>query len=280
MAALDQAATASMEVRRFDVGEAHRAGDLIGDMFTRRCAGAIVEHAFPVSTMTELAARIRAGVAGLPQATAPTFSGGLFGVPLVLSGEDLNDYLAAAEQFRAAIEPLFASAGGLEGRLCDILAHVGGGRRVEVARAGDGRAYLPASIRVLVPGDSLPIHYENGTTKYESMRALLARVDATTIMSFYLTIELADEGGTLQYFSTDCSGDGDRIVGSLGGPEKARAILAARGYIEVFPGVGDLLLFDGGRNYHLVTEVRRGTRWTLGGFFALTTEHDRVFYWG
>ena len=279
MAAVDQAVTASMEVRRFDAGEVHRSGDLIGDMFARRCAGAVVEHLFPLSTMAELAERIRAGVAGLPQATAPTFRGGLFGVPLVLSGADLGDYLTAAEQFRAAVEPLFASAGGLEARLRDTLAHVAGGRRVEVARAEDGRAYLPASIRVLVAGDSLPIHYENGTTKYDSMRALLARVDATTIMSFYLTIELAEEGGTLQYFSTDCSGDGDRIIGDLGGPEKARAILGARGYIDVFPGIGDLLLFDGGRNYHLVTEVRRGTRWTLGGFFALTKGHDRVFYW-
>jgi hapalindole-type alkaloid chlorinase len=279
MAELTQAVTPSMEVRRFDVGEADRCGDLIGDMFTRRCAGAIVEHVFSASMMAELTARIRRGVAGLPQATASTFRGGLFGVPLVLSGEDLNDYLAAAEHFRAAIEPLFASEGGLEACLRDTLARVAGGRSVEVARAEDGRAYLPASIRVLVAGDSLPIHYENGTTKYDSMRPLLARIDRTTIMSFYLTVELAEEGGTLQYFSTDCSGDGDRIIGDLGGPEKARAILAARGYIDVFPGVGDLLVFDGGRHYHLVTEVHRGTRWTLGGFFALTKEHDRVLYW-
>ncbi len=269
----------SIEVRRFDFGQADRSGDLVGDMFARRCAGAIVEHVFSVATMAELATRVRGGVAGLPQATAPTFRGGLFGVPLVLTGEDLNDYLIAAEQFRAAIEPLFTSVGGLEARLSETLARVAGGRRVEVARAEDGRAYLPASIRVLVAGDSLPIHYENGTTKYDSMRRLLPQVDATTIMSFYLTVELAEEGGTLQYFSTDCSGDGDRIIGDLGGPEQAREILAARGYIDVFPGVGDLLLFDGGRNYHLVTEVRRGTRWTLGGFFALTKEHDRVLYW-
>jgi len=279
MAELAQPSTSSMEVRRFDVGEAGRCGDVIGDMFTRRCAGAIVERVFAPSMMTELATTIRRGVPGLPRATAPTFSGGLFGVPLVLSGEDLNDYLVAAEEFRVAIEPLFVSVGGLEARLRDTLAQLAGGRVVEVARAEDGRAYLPASIRVLVAGDSLPIHFENGTKKYDSMRPLLARVDATTIMSFYLTVELPEDGGTLQYFSTDCLGDGDRIIGDLGGPEKARAVLGARGYIDVLPGVGDLLVFDGGRNYHLVTEVLRGTRWTLGGFLALTKEHERVLYW-
>ncbi len=276
---LAESATPSMQVRRFDVDEADRCGDLIGDMFTRRCAGAVVERVFSPSMMAELTATIRRGIAGLPQATAPTFRGGLFGVPLVLSPEDLNDYLVAAEAFRAAIEPLFASAGGLEARLRDTLARVAGGRAVEVARAEDGRAYLPASIRVLVAGDSLPIHYENGTVRYDSMRSLLGRVDATTIMSFYLTVELPEEGGQLQYFTTDCSGDGDRIIGDLGGPEAAQVILAERGYIDVCPGIGDLLIFDGGRNYHLVTEVRRGTRWTLGGFIALTKEHERVLYW-
>ena len=279
MAERSHATTPSMEVRRFDVADANRFGDLIGDMFARRCAGGIVEHVFSPTTMADLTATIRRGVPGLPQATAPTFRGGLFGIPLVLSGADLNDYLAAAEQFRAAIEPLFASTGGLEARLHGTLARVAGGRSVEVARAEDGRAYLPASIRVLVEGDSLPIHYENGTTKYDSMRPLLARIDASTIMSFYVTVALAEEGGTLQYFTTDCFGDGDRIIGDLGGPEKARAVLAARGCIDVCPGVGDLLLFEGGRHYHLVTEIRRGTRWTLGGFLALTKEQDRVLYW-
>src|SRR4029450_337354 len=101
MAELAQATTPSLEVRRFDVGEADRCGDLIGDMFTRRCAGAIVEHLFSPSTMAEVAASVRRGVAGLPQATAPTFSGGLFGVPLVLTGEDLKDSLVAGEEFGA-----------------------------------------------------------------------------------------------------------------------------------------------------------------------------------
>jgi hypothetical protein len=80
-------------------------------------------------------------------------------------------------------------------------------------------------------------------------------------------------------FTTDCSGDGNRIIGDLGGPERARAILAERGCMEVLPGVGDMLVFDGGRHYHLVTEVQRGTRWTLGGFVVFSKNRDRVLYW-
>jgi hypothetical protein len=84
---------------------------------------------------------------------------------------------------------------------------------------------------------------------------------------------------TIDYFIQRIPRYRSRIIGDLGGPEAAQVILAERGYIDVCPGVGDLLIFDGGRNYHLVTEVRRGTRWTLGGFIALTKEHERVLYW-
>jgi hypothetical protein len=216
----------------------------------------------------------------MPRAVAGTFKGGLYGTPLVLGSEDLQDYLRDAERFRAAIAPLFASSGGLEGRIESVLARIGGGLPVEVARADDGRGYVPATVRVLVAGDSLPIHYENGTTKYASMKRLLPQVDTETIISFYIPVALPEAGGILEVFTTDCSGDGDRIIQELGGPERARTILAQRGCIEVRPAVGDMLVFDGGRHYHLVTEVQGNTaRWTLGGFLAFAKDHDRIFYW-
>ena len=111
------------------------------------------------------------------------------------------------------------------------------------------------------------------------MKKLLPELDGETIMSFYIPVALPRSGGVLEVFATDCSGDGDRIIQDLGGPERARAILAERGRIEVRPGVGDMLVFDGGRHYHLVTEISAGARWTLGGFFAFTGDHSRILYW-
>jgi hypothetical protein len=200
-------------------------------------------------------------------------------MPLVMGSEDLQDYLENAERFGVAIAPLFAAAGGLERRIESVLARIAGGLPVDVARTEKGRPYLPATIRVLIEGDSLPIHYENGTTRAASMKPILSQLDAETIMSFYVPVSLPEEGGILEVFTTDCSGDGHRIIGDLGGPERAREILAERGRIEILPGVGDMLLFDGGRHYHLVTEVRHGARWTLGGFFAYTKDHGRIVYW-
>jgi hypothetical protein len=260
-------------------GDLDRHPDLLGDIYRRRHVGAIVRNVFEPAHMAALAEHLRAGVDGMPRAVAPTFKGGLYGVPLVMASEDLQDYLRDAERFRTALAPLFAAAGGLEARIESVFAPLAGGLPVSVARSDDGRAYLPATIRVLVEGDSLPIHYENGTTRAAAMKPILSRLDRETIMSFYVPVALALEGGVLEVFTTDCSGDGHRIIGDLGGPERARTILAARGYVEVLPGVGDMLLFDGGRHYHLVTEVVSGARWTLGGFFAYTKDHDRILYW-
>jgi len=273
-------ATSPLEVLTVEVAELGAYPDLLGDIYRRRYTGAIVRRVFEPRAMADLAARLAAGLDGMPRAVAPTFKGGLYGTPLVMGSEDLADYLGDADRFRAAIAPLFAATGGLEQRIESVLGQISGGLPVEVARAADGRGYVPATIRVLVEGDSLPIHYENGTTRYASMKRLLPQVDAETIMSFYAPVALPEAGGILEVFTTDCSGDGDRIINDLGGPERARAVLAERGRIEVLPGVGDLLLFDGGRHYHLVTEVRGNrARWTLGGFFAFAKHHDRILYW-
>jgi hypothetical protein len=45
------------------------------------------------------------------------------------------------------------------------------------------------------------------------------------------------------------------------------------------PGVGDLLVFDGGRHYHEVTRVAGRARWTLGGFLALGRDHRSIYFW-
>jgi len=276
----DALATSPLEVLTIDVADLDRHPDLLEDIYRRRYTGVIVRRVFEPTSMAELAARLAAGLDGMPRAVAPTFKGGLYGTPLVMGAEDLHDYLVDAARFRAAIAPLFAATGSLESRIESVLGRIAAGLPVEVARADDGRGYVPATIRVLVEGDSLPIHYENGTTRYASMKRLLPRVDTETIISFYVPVALPEAGGILEVFTTDCSGDGDRIIQELGGPERARSILTQRGRIEVLPGVGDMLVFDGGRHYHLVSEVRGArARWTLGGFIAFAKDHDRILYW-
>ncbi len=280
MAEIAQRLTDALEVSSFGVGDVGSHPDLLEDLFRRRRIGAILRGVFPEAAMSDVASRLDEGVDGVPRAVAPTFSGGLYGRPLVMGAEDLKDYLDDAELFRSGMRGLFASLGGLEERIASQLRAMAGGRPVEVARTEEGREYLPVTFRALVEGDSLPIHYENGTAQHDSMKPLLRQIDPEALMSFYIPLTLPESGGVLEVYTTDCSGDGERIIGDLGGPEKAKVILAERGFVEVRPGVGDMLVFDGGRHYHLVTEVRGArSRWTLGGFFAFTKDHGRILYW-
>src|ERR1041384_1365850 len=222
----------ALPVMVLDVPDIHRHPDLLDAIFRRQYMGAIVRGVFTPARMAEVVSNLHAGVDGMPRAVVPTFKGGLYGTPLVMGSEDLRGYLDDAARFRSAIEPLFGSSGGLETCIESILGPLAAGRPVEVPRAHDGRGYVPATIRVLVDGDSLPIHYENGTTKYASMKRLLPQVDAETIMSFYVPMALPGAGGVLEVFTTDCSGDGDRIIQDLGGPERALPILTERGCNE------------------------------------------------
>ena len=263
-----------------DGADVQQHPDLLERIFQRQYMGAIVRGVFAPAHMTEVVSRLGAGLEGMPRAVAPTFKGGLYGTPVVMGCEDLRTYLDDAGRFRSAIAPLFASCGGLEACIESTIGALAGGLPVELPCGDDGRAYVPATIRVLVDGDSLPIHYENGTTRYASMKRLLPQVDTETIMSFYVPMALPAAGGVLEVFTTDCSGDGDRIIEELGGPERALPILTERGCVEVLPGVGDMLLFDGGRHYHRVTEVQGSrARWTLGGFYAYAKDHRRILYW-
>jgi hypothetical protein len=98
-------------------------------------------------------------------------------------------------------------------------------------------------------------------------------------MSFYVPLVIPQNGGELRLFHTNCLKGGDSLIKRFGGEEKARPHFEERGFQIVAPGVGDLLVFDGGRWYHDVTAITAGSRWTLGGFLAVTRDHQAVYYW-
>jgi hypothetical protein len=46
------------------------------------------------------------------------------------------------------------------------------------------------------------------------------------------------------------------------------------------PGPGDLLIFDGGRYYHRVSQTQGDRpRRTIGGFLAFSKARDLIYYW-
>jgi hypothetical protein len=96
------------------------------------------------------------------------------------------------------------------------------------------------------------------------------------MMSFFLLLQPADEGGHLRIHDLhwdelsedDWSNDRTHL-----GP-----LLQGRRSHDVELGVGDLLLFDGGRWSHEVTPVQ-GNRWTAGGFMGGTADGEQFWMW-
>jgi hypothetical protein len=253
--------------------------DLLEDILTRRLGGVIVRGVYPPELLAAAIEQLQGGRDDVPQFRPHTIrKGAVYGWPLVGCDEVLDAYLDDARRFDAACASLFGLALRPAARVAEILAGLSGGRPVSVPKARDGRDYCAATIRFLSDGDSLPIHTENETFQAKPLRDLSPRLDRASLMSFYVPMALASAGGELRLYNVDCFEGGGGLIGRMGGNEEARPYFESRGYTVLRPGVGDLLLFDGGRQYHEVTELR-GARWTMGGVFAFTADHRAVHFW-
>lgn len=271
--------TEELHIAEIDAARAAEAGDVIGRMVAGSIAGIIVRGVLTAESAAELVRRLEPDTGALPVFRPPVFKGRVFGRPLVSATDGLSTYFDAAERFRVGAAELVADYPRLEQRIHDALTALAGGRPVGVPRSAGGRRYLAATIRVLIDGDRLPLHYENETLGRPVMNELRPALDLSTLMSFYIPLAVSASGGILRLFRTHCLDGGDSLVERLGGEERARAHFERRGFLRVLPGIGDLLVFDGGRWYHDVTPVEGGARWTLGGFLALTGDGSAVHYW-
>ena len=249
--------------------------------------GFVLRNVFPESVLQAAVARLEDRTAGwswtpqqtwdvserqfvlLGQSNTPNV-----GLP---DGPERGEYLDAAVRFRADAARVFGDW-ELEEALVSVASRLAGGRPVEVVREGDGRPYMPATIRRLPPGTAIPLHcggffLESGG--YDHLRELL---DARAQISWFVPLQTPDDGGVLQV--------GDLAWGAPDVPRleegfwDADAILAQRRFTPVRPRVGDMVVFDGGRWFHHVEPIRGArTRWTVGGFLGLSADRTRVLYW-
>lgn len=276
LAARAEAERAIADVAAGDVG---RQSDAIAQIFEGKLAGVIVRGVVDPEDAAALVRCIERERDSLPTFRPPVFKGCVYGRPLVSASDGLRSYLDDALRFRRRCAEIFPRYPEIERRVDDALRALGGGRPVSVPSDPEGRSYLPATVRALIEGDRLPLHYENETLRNPVMATLRPLLDASTLMSFYLPLATPAAGGLLRLFHTSCLDGGDSLINRLGGEERARAHFEEKGFQVVLPGIGDLLVFDGGRWYHDVTPIAGGCRWTLGGFLAVTRDHRAVHYW-
>jgi len=279
---MSAAAQLPRSVEYVDAGDTARVADGVAQVYAGELLAVIVRGVIPEDVVAAAVERLERGDTEIPQYSAPVFTGAMRGLPVVLAEDQLEQYYDDAAAYPARIDALFQTTPGFSQRINEALVGLAGGRPASVPVAPDGRRYLEANIRGLVPGDKLPLHFENATVVKSTMRHLSELIDVRAVMSFYLPLTIPDGGGELIVYEKYVSehDDGDSSVADLGGEEAALPVFRAMNQIKLLPGVGDLMVFDGGRWYHDVTTIEGPRkRWTAGGFLAMSRDHDAVYYW-
>lgn len=237
----------------------------------------VVPGALPPEACAAWAARLDAGERPAePTRFAREFEAWSFGPCLDQSEGDLEAYLARAASFERALR------GAAPG--CDVVAaalaalgRLAGGWPIERPAAADGRPYGLLTLRGLPPGGRIPPHCENEQLPRRAYDGLRARLDTRVLLSFYVTIRPADEGGELSVHDLGVEAIGARV-------RHGHSALADE--VDRAPAVrlsfqpGTMVLFDGGRRFHQVLPVRGARqRWTLGGFAAPSSDRSRLLVW-
>jgi hypothetical protein len=252
-----------------DVADLERRPEALTELLARRLMAVIVRGVYPPELMTEVVSRLARGADQVPVFRPHTIHrGAVYGWPLVACGAAIDQYLEQAAEFDAACGRLFGEGMRPATRIANVMRGLSGGRPVTVPLAPDGRPYCASTIR-----------YENESFHAPALRPLAAALDCSTLMSFYVQMAHADDGGELRLYHVDCMEGRGGMIGRLGGDAQARPHLEREGYTVLRSGVGDLLLFDGGRIYHEVTTVH-GQRWTMGGVFAFSRDQRALHFWG
>jgi hypothetical protein len=159
-----------------------------------------------------------------------------------------------------------------------MIARCAGGRPVELARAVDGRPYVPLTIRRLVPGTQIGIHHDSHYG-LELYRALAPRLDTSTMLSWVVTLHSPEAGGALRvYGATSSDADLPRLPNGFS--FDLSTLEARYECVRIVPRAGDLFLLAAGRCLHRVERIEGdSSRVTLGGFMALDRPHERVLIW-
>ena len=293
------------EFEVYSVDEIDRVPDAIVEMLTGVRRGIMIRGAFSPEACERLASGLEAcrdnrgnfeplyipipqqrhasGDPILADSDPLVYGSLIFGTPLILATKGKTDhYLKNARWFRDLFERIWAEAPGFEERFAQVLRRMAGGRPVEPPRAESGEAFSPLHIKGIEDTGALAIHCGNETHNGELLEILRKHIDIEVgQISYLVLLRKPESGGELRIYGLNWSTpDGQRVQEANRTSPETIALCDSYGYDDVDPDVGDVIVFDGGRYYHRVNEVRGPiSRWTGQGFLALSRDHGTIHYW-
>ncbi len=262
-----------------DVADLHKYPDALREMFNGTRGGLVIRGVYSKEEMAQVVSRLDASQDRFPQMQLPASQKTHF-LGRCLEGGDpsLQDYLDSASRFREETLPVFEGMQAFEPRVESVFRSLSGGRPVQLARFGDGRSYTPATIRIVPVDGQLAPHCGNEMYQRPAYGHLKSMVDNKDQISYFLTLQEAEEGGGLIIYSLKWSDVGPENI-LPDNRSNVGALLGDAEWMEVRPSTGDVLIFDGGRYLHRVDWVKGSrTRWTMGGFLMFDKAGKNVLY--
>ena len=202
----------------------------------------------------------------------------MFGQSIIGSTPDLGSYFTCAAPFRQACRQLFGEYPDFESHLESVFCSLAGGLPIQIPTGPNGQTYTPATIRVLPEEHEILLHVGNEFLRMPQATHLNTLVDLTDQLSYFIPLSIPESGGELIVYNLEWNPEEHHDTPET--PQLAEHLLQQSESMIFAPGPGDMLLFDGGRFYHCVTPVVGAQpRRTIGGFLALSKDHDSVYYW-
>jgi len=202
-------------------------------------------------------------------AATPTFT--------ALRGPATDTYTASAAKHARWTQDIFGDDSPTP-LLQGIFSHLFGGRPAAPPAFGNDAHWLPYNYRALDPDQQIYSHHDNHYG-LEVYRHLDAGLDRSILLSWFVTLQAADDDGKL-------------IVYGLWGSDPNPPMLPTR-FLDtaalerdfekhVFDlRAGDLVIFDAGHHVHRVSTVLGGRpRLTFGGFMTADVQRTRLAFWG
>jgi hypothetical protein len=253
--------------------------DALRHMYEGTLGGMVIKDVYSKDAMSAVMDRLRARDAELPRTSFPArFKAHFYGRCLDGADPALDEYLRDAARLRTELTSVFAGHAAFEDRVEEVFRMLAGGRRVELPTYADGRAYTPATVRILLEGGQIGTHCGNEAATRPAYSHLNTRIDKHDQLSYFLTLQHAEAGGELIVYSLKWSDiDASHIVG---GRSQVDDLLRTAQWIAVRPSAGELLIFDGGRYFHRVSKVVGARiRYTIGGFLMFRADGEAIYYW-
>lgn len=282
-------ATARRRVRVLDIDAGQAFTDGIDAIYDGRHDVIVVRGAFDATLMAQAGEQCESGDVDLgwsrPNRTMPVEDLQILGTdnPATPSyqsprGASLEAYLASAAANDAKADAVFPAGYDVVGAIRAVLGQFAGGRPVDLARSGDGRRFVPYTVRRMPDGKQIGIHHDYHY-QLDLYRELSTQLDTATLVSYVTTLREPEGGGELfVYGATSDATDLPRLPNGFA--FDLAAIEARYDCARIVTHAGDLFLLASGRCLHRVSRVQGPrARVTMGGFLALDRPHQRVLFW-